>query len=394
MATELKGSTCKEKWLFEYKSSSKSIFAFSFAGREIFESEGTELGILKETQGICKAIRPHFSEKTNYCSVDSETVLPFGSEPRIRRKCEQAGNHFRITTDVSVFSKIAMKSLSVDSLKIKGDWKEIDIYIQKSFGSQEICKESLAIDKLSGKGISFSIVPIAVVFKDEAGIELEIGVGYDIWRWNNAERFNAKSAFSIRKQNDYIIFERKALIWESEYEASKFNFRYTWYFSWIKSDSKTADKKGSARRKTETLQIKNNKLIPENNEYTSLANISIGQSSWPETASVSGLNVPCFASRQTENLFKDFIRSTLFNNIKDREKNLTLKDVEPHICFKASHLERASQSVFIHWDYFYIMAFWEWANKYLSGAEKNFHIAVKSDSIFAELPSAKGLERF
>lgn len=388
MATQLNGVTNKEKWFFEYKSTNKNVFSFSFAGRDIFESEGVELGFLKETQGITKSVRPHYSEKTKWSSVDSETVLPFGSEPRISRNCEQSSNHFRVTTDVSVLSKIALDSVSVDSLKIKGEWKEIDTYCQKSLESQEIVKETISVVDLSSKGIIFDYAPLAVVFRDENGIEVEVGTGYDLWRWNNSDRFTAKRLFSIKKEKGYFLLNRKPLVWKNEYEISKFSFRYTWYFSWRKSDIE--DKESSSRRKAETLEIVNNKLVPANESFTSVANVSL-LAIWPESACASNKTAPCFASRQTENLLKRFVRSTLTNNIKDREKKLTLRDVDPQICFKASHLERAKLQSFTHWDYFYVMAFWEWANRYLSNSGRNFCITLKNDSILAKLPSASGL---
>lgn len=389
MTTEFTGITNKEKWVFGYKNTTKTVLSFSFAGRELFESEGVEMGILKEPQGITKSVRPHYSAKTKWSSVDSETVLPFGSEPKIKRKCEQAANHFRVTTDVSVFSKIALESVCVDSLKIKGAWKEIDTYCQKDSKSQEIVKNTISIEDLNTKAITFDYAPLAVVFRDESGVELEIGSGYDLWRWNNSDRFEAKRLFSIKKHKDCIIFDRKPLVWKIEHEVSKFNFRYTWYFSWKKSDLEETDKK-SSRRKAEALEITNNKLIPANKDFTSVANVSL-LSNWPESACVSNNTEPCFASRQTENLLKSFVRSTLSNNIKDREKKLTLRDVNPQICFKASHLERAKEEAFTHWDYFYVMAFWEWANKHLAASGKNFCITMKDDCVLAELPSALGL---
>ena len=390
MATEVNGSTNKEKWVFKYKTTSKNVLSFEFAGQDIFESEGVGLGILKETQGIAKAERNHYSEKTQWSSVDSETILPFGSEPKITRRCEQAANRFRITTDVSVFSKIALESVSIDSLKIKGEWKEIDIYYQKSLESQEIVKKTMLAESLNTKAIIFDYAPLVIVFRNERGIELEIGTGYDLWRWNNSGRFNAKNLFTIEKHKAHILLERKPLIWENEYEISKFNFRYTWYFSWRKPALAGKDKKSLPRKKAETLEIINNKLIPSNNSFSSLANVSL-LANWPDSACVSDRTEPCFASRQTEKLLKDFVRSKLANNIKDREKKLTLRDINPQICFKANHLERPKQQIFTHWDYFYIMAFWEWANKYLADFEKTFCVTLKKDSVLAELPSAFGL---
>ncbi len=391
MTTEISGNTNKEKWVFKYRNTLKNIFSLNFAGRDIFESEGVELGVLKETQGIVKSVRTHYSEKTKWGSVDSETILPFGSEPKIKRKCEQAANHFRITTDVSVFSKIALESVSVDSLKIKGEWKEIDTYFQKKPDSQEIVKKTISVEKLNTEAIIFDYVPLVVVFKDENGVEVEIGTGYDLWRWNNSDRFNAKNLFTIKKEKSYILLDRKPLIWQEEHEISKFNFRYTWYFSWTKSVLDEKGKKSSPRKKVETLEIVKNKLVPVNSDFTSLSNVSL-LANWPDNACASNKTEPCFISRQTENLLKNFVRSTLTNNLKDREKNLTFRGVEPQICFKANHLERSKQDVFIHWDYFYIMAFYEWANRFLANSGRNFHISIKKDSVLAELPSAKGLE--
>ena len=377
MSTELTGSTFKEKWSFSCKNSSKSIFSFFYAGNEIFESEGSELGVIKETSGLVKAIRPHFSEKTAACSVDSETLLPFGSEPRIKRKCEQSANHFRVTTDISIPAKIAVDSISVDSLKIKGDWTQIDIYSRKSINCPEISKETLSSDHISSKGLILGNIPMAIVLRNADGLEIEIGAGYDLWRWDNSARFKATASFTLKKQKNFILFERKPFLWKEDHEISKYNFRFTWYFAWGFAESE----KSSTKRKSEMLEINNNKLIPVNNSCSSLANVALPSE-----------KLQCFASRQTQNLLKDFIRSTLSNNLKDREKNLTLRSIHPQICSNPSHMERAKEEGFLHWDYFYIMAFHEWANRFLSDSGKKFHIAVTPDSILSALPSARGLE--
>ncbi|HBM15224.1 MAG TPA: hypothetical protein DD381_02595 [Lentisphaeria bacterium] len=390
MTTELKGTTCKKKWFLNYKKSSKNIFSFSYADQEIFESEGVELGIIRENSGLTKAVRPHFSVKTAGCSVDSEILIPFGSEPRIKRKCENIANHFRITTDISVPSKIAVDSISVDPLKIKGDWTEIDIYTLNHQTSTKINKETFPVENLTSKGLSFKLIPIAVVFRNNDGLELEIGAGYDLWRWNNSQKFDAESIFVIKKLKDSILFERKPFVWKSDHEISKYNFRFTWYFSWVKFENKTLESKQSPKRKVEILDLINNKLAPVNTKFSSLANVALSEN-FPEAACSSSEPFPCFASRQTENLLKNYIRSTLSNNLKNREKNLTLRKIQPQICFKGSHLERAKSAHFAHWDYFYIMAFFEWANRFLSEADKNFHIAIDENSIMANLPSAYGL---
>lgn len=377
------GFTNGLEWEADFKSHRGSVMSFGYAGRELFDCGGVEIGFLKEFQGVQKHLRFHTADKIPWHSSDSKVVQPFGTEPVIGRKIEQAGNFMRVTTDVLIKSAMSLEFLKIDELTIRGEWENITVYYQPLLESFDILVKEIDIGNAEDRRISFKTIPLAVVFTDKNGVQLEIGTGYDLWRWNSSARFCAENKFVIKKEKDYIIFERTPISWENEHEIEKFNFRFSWYFAWGK---KTLIKR-KAQKEVTALMLHDNKLAAY---QPGICRYKLDYSNWPEATKSSNSNEPCFASRQTENLLKDFLRKTL-PKMSEKDKFICLHEVYPHICFNSGHMERNKPNAFVHWNYWNIMVFWEWANKFFANNGKKLAFVPNNQSLLSCLPSFKGM---
>ena len=97
MLVKIQNNDKKEKiWSAEFNAFNPGDMCFSYDGKSLLESHGVELGKLKEANGIEKICRSHYSDKTGWNWVETETFHPFGSEPVIKRKWEQAANHMKV----------------------------------------------------------------------------------------------------------------------------------------------------------------------------------------------------------------------------------------------------------------------------------------------------------
>ncbi len=376
---KITGFTNALEWEADFKPRRVAVMSFCYAGRDLFDCEGVEIGFLKEFHGMQKHLRFHTADKTSWYSVDSKVIQPFGPEPVIDRKIEQSGSFMRVTTDVLIKSAMSLEFLKIDTLRIRGEWENITVYYQSSPEGFDVLSKEIDIKNIENKRVLFETIPLAIVFTDKDGIQLEIGTGYDLWRWNNAARFSSENRFVIKQEKDYIVFERTPILWDHEHEMQKFNFRFSWYFSWGKKS--LLEKK--TQKKITTLHIQDNKLTAY---QSGICNYNLDYSNWPATTRSTNSNEPCFASRQAENLLKDFLRKTL-PKMSERDKVICLCGVSPHVCSKAGHMERNKPETFVHWDYWDMMVFWGWANNFLANNDKKFAFIPDSQSLLSCLPS-------
>lgn len=385
MSEKITGLTDNAEWEADFKPHRTTIMSFSYAGKDLFDCDGVEIGFLKEFHGMQKHLRFHTTDKTSWHSVDSKVIQPFGPEPVITRRIEQSGNFMMVITDVLLKSAMSLEFLKIDTLTIRGEWEKISVYYQSSRNTFDILSKEIDIKNIDNNGILFETIPLAVVFTDKNGIQLEIGTGYDLWRWNNAARFSAKNRFAIRKEKNHIVFERTPILWEHEHEIQKFNFRFSWYFAW----SKKSLTQRKAQKKLAVLRLQDNKLAAY---QPGICNYKLDCSNWPAPTKSSHANEPCFASRQTENMLKDFLRKAL-PKMGEKDKFICLHEVSPHICSNSKHMKRSNPEIFVHWDYWDMMNFWKWANNFFANNNKKFAFPPDNQSKLSCLPSFRAMSK-
>ena len=192
---------------------------FKYNGFEILKNCGVELGILKEKSGFEEKCRLHQNDKNDWFWLETETRHPFGPEPLIRHKYEQAGNHIRVTTDIQISRQLQMENILIDNLSIPGKWKEIHIFDYEKTSGEIYKKEHLVKDITE---INLEHVPLVVLFIAEDGTRLEIGAGFDLWRWSINDLFDADACFIISKETQgTLTFTRKVATWKNKFTIPK-----------------------------------------------------------------------------------------------------------------------------------------------------------------------------
>ena len=374
-------------WNTEYNTTGPGSMVFSLNNNPMLSSNGVELGMLKEIHGIENICRTHTSDKTEWDWIETETFHPFGSEPVIKHKWEQAGNHIRVVTDIIIRGKTPLDFISIDSLKLSGNWESVKIISQIEPNSTELRIEEFDISSIKENNLDLPHYPLVLLFKSIDGTDLEIGAGYDLWRWNINNRFDAHTQFSLHFINEELIFERKVLKWDEEYLMPRNNFRFSWYFAWGESTDSSSDNINDLN----TLLFKDQKLLSDNS--TSTSSFKFDNNSWPQSVIIENndLIFPCFCSRQTNNLLKKWLRSTIAQMLTKKEKDIHLYNVDSNLCTKNAHIIGQKNKKIIHWDIPYMLGLWEWANKYLSEYDSTISIHFSKDNIFSELPSVKGM---
>lgn len=337
-----------------------------------------KMGGFSEADGHVRKFRTHCTVDGLSCSADSETVVPFGVEPRIRRDLEFAGNHGAVITDIDMKGGMAVKDISVDNVIIEGKVRRVGIIETPELGGTV---PEIRWTEATGESEFYSSPEpfLVCLIELEDGFIWEIGTGDDLWRWNLGPKYNAGSSFRVAKDKYGIRIERQVYIktGEDTIEPQR-RLRFKWYFAWTEHLPEFTGKKQTAAAFGALPESEGELWFDATNDF-------------PESASVmldaeSVMACPCFESNVFRRRFNDWMRSAT-SRYTDRE--LVLTNVEPHICMSASHMERPKKITMRHWDIMSLLDQWLWANRQLrkNGASIRFTGAGK----IAELPSVRGM---
>ncbi len=304
-------------------------------------------GDYPETMALQKKCRPHASADGSECSLDTESYIPFGTEPAIERKYTFTNSRMTVRTDFVLRHSFEIRSI------VGGGWKASGI---KHFKIS--CKGSKAGAPNHEKTIDFqSLEDGATVYDKEhiplilrlVGMDnkpLDFELGASVWRWDLPSRLPGKARFIIRKEKDSLcfywnLFEYTAPAPEAVPPHGR-NLRFIWSLNW-----------GTPEK------IKTPKAVFDTEEYQ-----------WPESAKVMGKdgktleNLPCFQSAKVLEILKSWLRS----NLADAEEGDTFVlrvPAEDSVCCSAAHEDRPRKELLIHWDRDGKLDFQRWANRQL-----------------------------
>lgn len=337
-----------------------------------------KMGGFSEADGQIRKFRTHFTVDGLSNSADSETVIPFGVEPKINRDFQFAGNHGSVITDIDLKGGMAVKDISVDNVIIEGKVRRVGIV---EFPERGGAIPDIRWYEAAGESEFYSSPEpfLVCLIELEDGFIWEVGTGNDLWRWNLGPKHNAGSSFRVAKEKYGIRIERQVYIKTGEDTIEpKRGLRFKWYFAWTEHLPEFTGKKTTAAA------------------FGSLPETEGGlwfdaASDFPESASVmvdaeSVMACPCFESNVFRRRFNDWMRSA---TARYPNRELVLTGVEPHVCLSASHMERPKKGTMLHWDIMSLLDQWLWANRQLrkNGASIRFTGAGK----IAEMPSLRGM---
>ncbi len=357
----------------------KSIGHFFFEHKDFsLLSEPIELGALNEGIGLLKKNRFHKLKYDNSLTLESEILLPFGSEPAVCKTIDFINNYAKITTDLQLKGAFPMNKISFGKVVLKAKWTKyaiVDLYSQKI--------ETLSWNKINDVSELYSSsIPFRVMLLEtEDGTRLEIGTGDDIWRWLGAKDKNANSLFSVTKEGDTITINRDTYLWDEETTFSSQNIRFNWYFSWVLKDDLSEN----------IYQNKEIKSLPTAKDKSSWNNFSnyiwrldtIENENWLSSINGESSDDICMSSSVIKRL-KKVIRSIKSNANEDI---FCLVGITPQLCDNPSHLERKQKKQLLHWNINKILDFYLWATKQLLDKNSQLVIISEKESVYNQFPS-------
>jgi hypothetical protein len=323
---------------------------------------GIQIGELSEKNSYpLKAVAHEYLDTPGY-TVDTKSVIPFGTEPIIKRKFEYFSNTLKVTTDIKVNRSTIEKSFHVDSLNIHGKWKRYAVLNLDTWDpNTEIPWNDFKADDevIYQKSKIFHIL----LLENVDGLRFEVGTGFDIWRWQVAKYYVApaiegetpvslSSEFKITRSGDYINIDRTILCAEKEFIIDSHNWRFHWYVSWndCRELKHSNDKKSYKFNLTE---------LPD-----------------------------CFHAKTTKKYLKSALRSQ-FQNIDDN--TVTFEGIVPFLCDNSSHVAKHNLKDIFHWDMTDILDFWFWSNRQLMKKNSELIILPPKKSQLNGLPSYQQL---
>ncbi|MCP3968377.1 MAG: hypothetical protein GY750_02620 [Lentisphaerae bacterium] len=356
-----------DEWQAKFLPEPETILSFNHGGREIMRLLPAEINDFKESQCIIKKARTHITEDGLSSKFDSETVIPFGSEPSIKRSAEFADGFAKVIMDIRPGKHDQIRYLKTDSIVLNGPWKKIAICRIPVAGSalpelewQELSAEDSV---LFDAGYPF----LNCVLEDENGFRFEVGLGDDLWRWNSAATLELCSGnFKVSGSNESITIDRAPIVFEKDAEADKRSWRFKWYFAWSKAPA--------------------SKLVPSDAIIIDGAKLDV-----PAAAlNSSTQGAICHMSAPSRRTFRKSLRSGFSAN---DNSTFIITGVEPHTCNTASHLDRPGNSSLTHWDVWDIAEFYVWGNRKGIPNQNILMITPPEGSNAGEYPITASLSR-
>ena len=317
-----------------------------------------------------KAVRHDFMEDDGH-KVETTSVIPFGSEPAVLRKFEYLGNIIKVTTDLRLKAPVMGNLFSLDELLLNGDWAKYAVVgisaklqIDKKIKWSKIPESDKVLfesDNLFG----------VLLLEDKNGTRIEIGTGFDIWRWNIAQNLDGiDGQLKIELLDGAVSLKRNLMTSETEFTIPKRDWRFNWYMAWDSNvETSSSDIPQGASISVKKLDCPDAGMVKEHDVVT---------------------EIPCFHSKAARNRLKKWVRSQL---AAAQEQLIVVEDITPHICGNPSHLERSKYDNLLHWDLSDIIDFWFWSNRQLRKKDSFFSIFPEKSGIFGEFPSFKAMKR-
>ena len=334
--------------------------SFEAFGSPLLNSIRCSFGDLDESLALTNNKR--LFRKGTVAVVSARGRLPFGAGVSFTHTHRYAEHSMRAVTDIRVPPQTRLSGdLAIDSIALPGSfrqWRQLN-----DDGSLSDWAD------LDHDGVAWDHHPLAILLQREDGLVLEIGAGFDLWRWPAGVIPNSPTAcFSLCRTEQGVLFNRKVtVVGEEEVFLVPRDFRFTWYLAWGQSSStqtpsgqqipapwKTnCDLDTSALRKA--LQTATNPTVV----------LDLAEIDWPKPLLHSGVPTPCFCSRGVTKRLRRIVRQII--DVLPPDIPISFAGLSPSKCSTGRHTERRNATD--HWDLTGILEFAVWARQKL-GAER------------------------
>ena len=264
-----------------------------------------------EISALPEIFRLHRAEDGFSGSLESRSIIPFGSEFKVERDIVATDGAASMVTSVSACNRGEVGNITLESLEFPGPWAKVNYLL---YGDKKLhsCKF-----RENGEFYNGSELPWFIQVEYRDGSKAEFMTGSDVWRHRSAARMEGVSAaFRIADVEGTLTFERDLLIYAEETPVEKRPWQFETLFAW----STAADNAPAAGKEV----------------------------------AVPG----CMASRA--------VQKSLRHSVRSAETDLRLTGYKAAFCDDASHLDRPGKKVLEHIDVQELFQFYCWANRQLS----------------------------
>ena len=357
--------------------------SLEFGGREILkdcrfylDALGSERAPLGKTKGY---------RKGGAAVVEEHGHLPFGNQLRFVHTTRYASNHMRVTADFNwPRDTMVERHFGLDGLFLPGQWTEYAVIPPVLHLEEGVEPTTVAISAPADKPVMaghWHRPPLSLVFRDASGLEVEIGTGMDIWRWEQC--FGAgpeNGSFKIMTEADGVRLIREPLMCCSPFVPDARQYRFKWYGAW-----REATQNSPLPKNPQVLKFEQNgeidwagwNISPEAPWLLDFRDVN-----WPEAATRDGEALTpgsdagvCWQSSAVNRMAR-----RIFRQIAGRKSSGTLlvRGLNVGWCRNASHLERGGEDkVLRHWDIDGVLDLGVWARQQL-GPDWDIRIAPET----------------
>ena len=209
---------------FELYSEGMETAAFFSGGKKVLSVGRIKTGKFDEALGLAEKLRRHIAVDNLSASMDSENVIPFGCEYRVKRHWKYAGNIAELTDDINADNGGIINDLSLEKIEFIGNAEKVTILFADELLPREFPAEAVIYD-----GNTLPLM-VRVTFAD--GSAAEVYSGDDFWRHQCADNYAGTTArHRIEVSGNSIIWERHILNIPDETPAEKRAWRFKTIFA-------------------------------------------------------------------------------------------------------------------------------------------------------------------
>ncbi|WDE99057.1 hypothetical protein PQO03_14565 [Lentisphaera profundi] len=360
---------------------------------------------LEDSQCITRRVKEY--HKAGQSVVESEGYLPYGGESEFMQTCRYHKNLLRVTQDINIRKGTTInRHFSVGSLNLKGKYVAFTVIPpaqHQSEGSEPYTRD---IPDWKGKELMIGHwhrPPIAIIFHRKDGIDIEVGTGFDVWRWEENLGYHPESgSYKINLNKNGLEFIREPLACCEDFLPAQRNYRFTWHIAWnnendkltIPDHSKLYIPFKNAGQEVDFERLKRNlSETTEENAYLYL-NIHRGLS-WPDHSfAVPSSQAYCCELVSEELCWQSPLISRRLKKIvrriseMDGVKGLILEGIQPGVCYNPSHVDKKDVMGLVHWDINPIFDFLSWLDNHVKDKFKVFLNPHEDERL--PLPSLEG----
>ena len=319
-----------EDWQLKAFPAGKTVLEISNSrSRSLLRINRGEFAGFSEVSALPEIFRLHRAEDGLSLSLETRSIIPFGSEFQVERDVVITNGCASMTTSVAACNRGEVGNITLETIEFPGPWAKISYRI---WGEEKMhcCKHRENAEFYTG-----SELPWYIQVEYRGGVKAEFITGSDIWRHRAAAKMEGvTSAFRIADNDGTLVLERAVLIYDKETVVEKRPWQFESLFAWS---------------------------VPCNGEVSEAAPLPIPG---------------CLASRKTQRSLRQSIRKA--------ESSLQLTEYTPQLCMESSHLDRSGKKELEHIDLQDLFQLYCWGNRQLFRKSMSLTVAPSSSELLPQ----------